>query len=103
MAENEIKLEEVESFEVKKKFSIPFFAEVYAIKDFNSSSIEDLNIKKGEVIKIKAKDGSGWAEGENNDGMSGWFPLECVENVESDTDDNENNTNNNTVSNPNII
>jgi len=50
-----------------------------AVKDFKASKDDELSIKEGDRVKIKAYNNSaGTAQGEKEDGTSGWFPMEAV-------------------------
>ena len=54
-----------------------------------SASAGDLEFKKGDVIGIRKRDGTGWAEGELCDGTVGWFSLEAVESVDGEESSGE--------------
>eukprot|EP01095_Lingulamoeba_sp_RSL-Kostka_P007139 TRINITY_DN2248_c2_g1_i1.p1 TRINITY_DN2248_c2_g1~~TRINITY_DN2248_c2_g1_i1.p1 ORF type:complete len:589 (-),score=212.79 TRINITY_DN2248_c2_g1_i1:92-1858(-) len=50
-----------------------------AISDFESKDEGDICFKKGDTIWVRQKDGTGWAEGELEDGTVGWFAIECTD------------------------
>ena len=85
MADSEKKQEELEEKEEKEEEVVNIVeasGKVMAVKAYNGTDIDDLSFNAGDIIIIKRKDGAGWAEGEHEThGISGWFPLECVESV----------------------
>jgi phage terminase Nu1 subunit (DNA packaging protein) len=43
---------------------------------FKGENANELAFKKGDIIRLLAKDESGWAQGELEDGAKGWFPID---------------------------
>ncbi|KYQ93072.1 SH3 domain-containing protein [Tieghemostelium lacteum] len=53
--------------------------------DFTTTEQGELSLKKGEIVTIINKDTSGWWQGVNSSGQSGWFSNAFVEELPEET------------------
>ncbi|KAL6056988.1 Serine/threonine-protein kinase pakD, variant 2 [Balamuthia mandrillaris] len=61
------------------------FPKVQALADFVAFDEDlELSFKKGDIITFRGGDNSGWAQGQNEAGKIGWFPLSFVEFVDEE-------------------
>lgn len=75
-------MSEVPLSESEKNVSVtPCNCTVRALKDWSGDELDDLSFKKDDVITVVKKDAAGWASGKLKSGESGWFPMECVEEI----------------------
>lgn len=45
---------------------------------FKGEQTSELSFAKGALVRLLARDESGWAQGELEDGAKGWFPADFV-------------------------